>query len=552
MANILRTNDSHVSPKRNIAFISYSSADRKYLDGLRNQLSYSIRKWNLKVWDNTQTLPGGKWHEELEQALQSTKVAVLLLSPDYFASDAIVTYELPTLLKAAKEEGVILLCVILKFCHFEQSELAEFQSVNPPSRPLDMMNSSQRNKIWNEVAERVRKILSNEQEEGGLPSPQAVGTGSDSVPSVARTVEKGDAPLSQLKGSPASVKQAKENVQPHCDICILCAMEEEVKAFIDQTSRICQGVFQSTIGPHTKRDYRYTTIQNNKGEPLTLYVTWPPNNGPEETSLHFKDTLRELTPRFTAMTGICAGDKTQVALGDIVVAERAFRADTGKIVSGRRSRKEQLYDVHTYQPDSDILQFVRMFDTWKQALKGLKRPLSREQQRDWLLTRLLEEATPRVDDIPGKELKQHAPDWWDIVPALQKGEPRYLTGERALIDKTMIRDFFYARKSFPHRDPREPRRFIAPMASGSAVRADNPFEEIRRPVRGTLAYDMEGATFYRTVAEFHGLRALLVKGISDYADPDKDDSYHQYAAIVSAIYMLTFIQEFVTSERFQK
>src|SRR5205823_8013482 len=109
MSDIMRPNGSYVSLKRNIAFISYSGVDRKYLEELRKQLAYPIRKWHLKVWDNTQILPGGKSREELEQALQSTKVAVLLLSPDYFASDSIVTYELPALLKAAKEESVILL-----------------------------------------------------------------------------------------------------------------------------------------------------------------------------------------------------------------------------------------------------------------------------------------------------------------------------------------------------------------------------------------------------------------------------------------------------------
>jgi nucleoside phosphorylase len=42
----------------------------------------------------------------------------------------------------------------------------------------------------------------------------------------------------------------------------------------------------------------------------------------------------------------------------------------------------------------------------------------------------------------------------------------------------------------------------------------------------------------------------VVKGVSDYADSDKDDTYHQYAASVSAAYMLSFLKEYVTRERF--
>jgi hypothetical protein len=41
----------------------------------------------------------------------------------------------------------------------------------------------------------------------------------------------------------------------------------------------------------------------------------------------------------------------------------------------------------------------------------------------------------------------------------------------------------------------------------------------------------------------------LVKGVCDYADADKDDTYHRYAAEVSAMYMLCFIREYVTSAR---
>jgi hypothetical protein len=36
---------------------------------------------------------------------------------------------------------------------------------------------------------------------------------------------------------------------------------------------------------------------------------------------------------------------------------------------------------------------------------------------------------------------------------------------------------------------------IKAMASGSAVRADNPFQDVQAPVRGPVAIDMESAAF---------------------------------------------------------
>ena len=97
-----------------------------------------------------------------------------------------------------------------------------------------------------------------------------------------------------------------------------------------------------------------------------------------------------------------------------------------------------------------------------------------------------------------------------------------------------------------------PELHIAPIASGYTVRGDNPFEEICALVRNTAAIDIEATTFYRAVAEFPGIRALLVKGVSDYADGEKNDAYHDYASAISAAYMARFIQEFVTSDRFKR
>jgi hypothetical protein len=81
------------------------------------------------------------------------------------------------------------------------------------------------------------------------------------------------------------------------------------------------------------------------------------------------------------------------------------------------------------------------------------------------------------------------------------------------------------------------------------VRSDNPFKDIQIPVRGTVAVEMEGAAFGRVMASVSGLRWLVVKGVSDYADSDKDDSYHQYASTASALYLLCFLGEYITNER---
>lgn len=96
---------------------------------------------------------------------------------------------------------------------------------------------------------------------------------------------------------------------------------------------------------------------------------------------------------------------------------------------------------------------------------------------------------------------------------------------------------------------REPRCFVAPMASGMAVRSDDPFSLLQQQHRKTLALDQEAAAFYKTLQEeFPDVSALVVKGVCDYADDAKNDAYREEAAHISARYLLAFIQEYVTSE----
>jgi nucleoside phosphorylase len=331
------------------------------------------------------------------------------------------------------------------------------------------------------------------------------------------------------------------------DACIICALPEEADTFMRTLALHDAVVFEKAFSKRSRREYRYATLQNNVGERLKLLVSWPPGYGAVETSLHLKPILEEFNPRFVAMTGICAGDQHKVKLGDIIVADRTFTYDNGKFVRDE-NRQVYLHDTDTRHADPTVLQFVRMFDAWKPSVASLVRPCSRRQQREWLLCQLLERTTPHVDNIPREILERNAPAWRKIVHELQGKPHYYLTKERMLRDKARIEELFYSEDIFPFQDPVLPTCYIAPMASGSAVRGDDPFETIRIPVRGTAGIDMEGATFYRTLVDFPGIHSLLVKGVADYADREKDDAYHSYAAEVSALYVWSFIKEYVTCD----
>ncbi len=140
-------------------FISYSRKDKKYLGELHAHLAHHVREKAIVYWDDTRILPGSRWKDELEGAVRSAKIALFLVSADFFASDFIFYKEMGPLLRAAQEKDVEVLSIIIGACAFKDSELAKFQAINAPSEPLNQMSRGKRDVVWEKVAQRCKDIL---------------------------------------------------------------------------------------------------------------------------------------------------------------------------------------------------------------------------------------------------------------------------------------------------------------------------------------------------------------------------------------------------------
>lgn len=145
---------------RDKVFISYSHEDKDWLRRLRIHLKLLERDYGVDVWDDTKIAPGSRWREEIERAIASAKVAVLLVSANFVASDFISTNELPPLLEAAEGDGARILVVILSPSRFLRIKtLSQFQTVNDPSRPLISMSAGEQEAVLDKVAEAVENAL---------------------------------------------------------------------------------------------------------------------------------------------------------------------------------------------------------------------------------------------------------------------------------------------------------------------------------------------------------------------------------------------------------
>lgn len=142
--------------QRTNVFIGYHRKDRHYLERLKAHMARYERDKLLNVWDDLTVKPGMNYQEELEHALNNAKIAILLVSPDFIASDFIDGNVLPPLLQRAEKGGAVILPVILKPCVFEDTALQQFQPFNDPSKPLSSKNANGKDMVW---ADLIRYVI---------------------------------------------------------------------------------------------------------------------------------------------------------------------------------------------------------------------------------------------------------------------------------------------------------------------------------------------------------------------------------------------------------
>jgi hypothetical protein len=117
---------------------------------------------SVAVWADTMLEAGDEWRKEIQQALASARVAIILVSAYFLASKFIAEHELPPLLTAAKDKGLTIIPVIGGRCDFEDSAIAELQTINGLNRPLNKLKPSQREDVWEDVVRRVKLALGSQ------------------------------------------------------------------------------------------------------------------------------------------------------------------------------------------------------------------------------------------------------------------------------------------------------------------------------------------------------------------------------------------------------
>ncbi|WP_437947081.1 toll/interleukin-1 receptor domain-containing protein [Sorangium sp. So ce296] len=153
-------------------FISYCYDDVKWLARLKKMLRPLTRERAISVWDTTQIGPGHKkkWRQEIDAAIDSACVAVLLISSNFLDSDLIVNGELRRILDSASRQGLTVLWICVGSCLHEETPLCHYWAANNPEKPFDSYRGAQRDAELAKIARLIAKAArSSDEEHGSVP-----------------------------------------------------------------------------------------------------------------------------------------------------------------------------------------------------------------------------------------------------------------------------------------------------------------------------------------------------------------------------------------------
>jgi len=299
-----------------------------------------------------------------------------------------------------------------------------------------------------------------------------------------------------------SLKSLKKKIHKEISIGIITALYEELKAMYNILEN--QDIYN--IDSRSPNIYYVGEIPLKNG---THYITLA-LAGKGNTAAAIKTTSMIYdfpTIESIIMVGIAGGVPNpnkaaeHVRLGDIVISndEGVIQYDFGKKYP---SKFIHTYSIHS--PNPNLINIVKN--------------IQKEQNPRWKY----------YINILLDKLKIKRPD--DYLDILRKCN-------RIVLKKPKIIEH-------PHDQKREtgvPRVFLGPIAAGNIVLKDEKLRDSLRDEFNIKAIEMESEGIMKA-AWYFNVGYLIIRGICDYCNTDKNNIWHNYAAIVAAAFTKNLIE----------
>src|SRR2546421_8977721 len=117
-------------------FYCYTREDRHLRDELEKHLSWLKRRYQLTNWHDREILPGEEWEQAIDTHLNTAHLILLLISPDFMASDYCFGKEMQRALERHKAGTCRVIPILLRPTYWEDAPFSSLQLLPTNARPI--------------------------------------------------------------------------------------------------------------------------------------------------------------------------------------------------------------------------------------------------------------------------------------------------------------------------------------------------------------------------------------------------------------------------------
>ena len=114
------------------------------------------RTEKIESWKMGMIKPNDKWNDEVQNALSAADLVVMLLSPNFFASDYIWDHEFLNTLERWRRKEVIVAGIVINKCEWRSTPLKDIQLI---AKGKVISEAANRDTAWFEAVQDLKRIL---------------------------------------------------------------------------------------------------------------------------------------------------------------------------------------------------------------------------------------------------------------------------------------------------------------------------------------------------------------------------------------------------------
>lgn len=153
------------------AFISYSHRDAWALDRLHTHLSMLRREGRIQEWFDREILAGGELDTVIAEQLEDSDLFLLLVSPDFLASDYCYEREMARALERHEAGEARVIPIIIEPCDWKASPLCRLKALPRDGNPVTEWTNQ--NNAFVDIVTELRRVVETGDVEPTRPAQAA-------------------------------------------------------------------------------------------------------------------------------------------------------------------------------------------------------------------------------------------------------------------------------------------------------------------------------------------------------------------------------------------